>query len=59
MARLPPDASTPAHDRSVWKGLVVQADEFAPEKPARVRWWLIVVLLLVLAGAGFAIAQLA
>ena len=43
------------NDRSVWKGLVVGADEFAPPTPAKSgggRWIVLVVVLL--AGAGAA-----
>lgn len=43
------------NDRSVWRGLVVGADEFAPPAPAkssRARW--VVLIAVVLAGAGAA-----
>lgn len=43
------------NDRSVWKGLVVGADEFAPPAPAKAkspRW--IVLAIVLLAGAGAA-----
>jgi len=53
MARLPPDGSTSKHDRSVWKGLVVQPDEFAPARKPRL--WVLALLVL---GTALAIAIL-
>ena len=40
-----PDAGVPKHDRSMWRGLVVSADEFAPAgRRSRLRPWVIFAL---------------
>ncbi len=57
MARLPPDGSTPKHDRSVWKGLVVQPDEFVPSR--RPRLWVIGLMALTVLAIAVLIYRLA
>ena len=58
MASLPPDASTPQHDRSVWRGLVVPADEFAPASRSRGRLiWVICGAIVVIAAGVVAILR--
>ncbi len=50
----PPGAHIPQNDRSVWKGIVVGADEFAPPKPQH-RSRAGIALLLGVLGAGAAV----
>lgn len=49
-----PDVPAPKHDMSVWKGLVVGADEFAPAAApkSKKRTWLVVAIVGVLAAGG-------
>ncbi len=49
----PPGPETPKHDRSMWRGLVVSADEFAPPRPrSRVRLWVLLGAIVVAAAGG-------
>ena len=51
----PPDHAIPKNDRSVWKGMVVGADEFSPQpKRSKKRWAVIAALGVVAGGAGIA-----